>query len=55
MTRRTKWGLARSVLGARARKKAGTPIVRVLSSVEWRGRNGYGTRQTTTSRASSTE
>ncbi len=38
ITRRTKCGRARSVLGASARKKAGTPMVRVDSSVRCRGR-----------------
>ncbi len=55
ITRRTKWGFARSLFGASARKNAGTPIVNVDNSVKCRGRNGYSTRQHTTSTASSTE
>ncbi|OAH12128.1 hypothetical protein STSP_45890 [Streptomyces jeddahensis] len=55
MTRCTKWGWARSLLGARARKKAGTPMVSVDSSVRWRGRNGYSTCVQTTRMARSTE
>ena len=32
----------RSLFGASARKNAGTPIVKVPTSVRWRGRNGNG-------------
>ena len=41
-TRATKPGSARFVLGARARKKPGMPMVRLLISVRLRGRNGNG-------------
>lgn len=54
-TRRTNPVLARSLFGASARKKAGMPMVSPLSTVECRGRNGYGTWVKTTSSASSTE
>ena len=54
-TRFTKPVRARSLFGARARKKAGTPMVRVDSTVECRGRNGYGEWVKITSSASRTE
>lgn len=55
ITRRTKWGWARSLLGASARKNAGTPMVSVDSRVRCLGRNGYSTWVQTTRIASSTE
>ncbi len=52
-TRPTKPGLARWALGANARKNAGMPMVRLLTIVRCRGRNGNGTRATPTMRHSS--
>src|SRR4051812_13331706 len=55
ITLRTKCGLARSLLGARARKNAGMPIVNVERRVRWRGRKGYSTCEHTTNTARRTE
>lgn len=54
-TRFTKPVRARSSLGASARKKAGMPMVSEDSTVECRGRNGYGEWVKITRSASRTE
>ena len=46
-TRRKNPGRNRWVFGSRARKKAGMPIVRAVTTVRWRFRNGKGSTRTT--------